>query len=214
MKTKNNILSVLSLFIVSLSTNISAEPSGISLETIKILGGERFWQSEVKCVDKDDSRYIEKKVNQEQWCLQLSPTACFSTKEAAANSVCADSYDDAILTSNQLNEAIISPPTAPASTLTTATPTPTPTQATLVSATAQPSPSSAPAAALTTSTVSAAQAQTEEFIDDDDDDDTYFNIDELIIEKAQLESELSDVQLKKTELNRRKAELQNSISTY
>ena len=210
MKTKNNILSVLSLFIVSLSTNISAEPSDISLETIKILGGERFWQSEVKCVDKDDSRYIEKKVDHEQWCLQLSPTACFSTKEAAANNVCADSYDDAILTSNQLNEAIISAPKAPTSTVVT----PAPTRATIVSTTAQPSPSSTPVATLTTSTVSA--AQTEEFIDDDDDDDddTYFNIDELVIEKAQLESELSDVQLKKTELNRRKAELQNSISTY
>jgi len=207
MKTKNNILGAMSFFIVSFTTFVNAEPSDISLEVIKNLGGERFWQSEVRCNNKADIRYIEKQIDNEQWCLQLSPTACFSTKEAAANSACADSYDDAILTSNQLNEAIISAPKASTSTVVT----PTPTQATIVSA-AQPSPSSAPVATLTTSTVSS--TQTEDFIDEDDDDDTYFNINELIIEKAQLESELSDVQLKKTELNRRKAELQNSISTY
>lgn len=161
-------LSALSFFMISLSTNVNAEPRQISPETIKNVDGKRFWQSEVQCTNKTNLRYIEKQIDSEQWCLQLSPTVCFSNKNTAANEVCSDGYDNVILTTNQLTQAIASPP--------------------------------------------ATNAVIEPFVEEEhDDDDTYFDIDALITEKAQLESELSLLQQKKVDLNRRKTELQNSI---
>jgi len=186
MNTKNTILGALSLLAISLNISVNAKPSGVSLETIKNLDGERFWQSEIQCSNKTGLRYIEKPVDSERWCLQLSPSVCFTSKTLAANKVCSDSYDNAVLATNQLNEAIASTPAI--STL------PAPTSVLAVNTVNSNNPSSG-------------------YIEEDDDDDLYFNVNELITEKAQLESELSKVQLKKIELNRRKTELQNSIPT-
>jgi len=178
MKSKKNIFSALSFFMMSLSTSVNAEPSQISLETIKNVDGKRFWQSEIQCNNKPDLRYIEKQIDNDQWCLQLSPTVCFSTKTVAANKICSDDYDGVILATKQLTDAITSTPIA-ATTIST----PAPVNNNLAAG----------------------------FIEEDDDDDSYFDIDDLIAEKLQLESELSQMQQKRIELNRRKTELQNSL---
>ena len=74
---------------ISLSSTSYAQSNSDPKEFfITSADGKRFWQAEVICSNESGSRYIEKQIDSNRWCLKSLPTSCFDDKSIAVEQAC------------------------------------------------------------------------------------------------------------------------------